>query len=335
MDTTLHFSALVVAEDQNGQFQRAVVERRLIDLPDNEVLVRVRYSSLNYKDALSATGNRGVTRNYPHTPGIDAVGTVVASTDRNWQAGDEVLCTGYDLGMNTSGGFGQYIRVPGSWLVRRPETLSPMDCMRLGTAGYTAALCVLGLQDNGVLPGRGPVLVTGATGGVGSIALLLLHRLGYEAVAVTGKESAHAFLRSLGAASVLDRRELLKDRDKPLLPARWAGVVDTVGGDLLATAIKSTGFDGVVTLCGNAASADLPISVYPFILRGVHLVGVYSANSPMERRLRVWEKLAGEWQLDLGPISRVVSLYRLEEEIMAMLAGRTTGRCVVDLEATT
>ncbi len=177
------------------------------------------------------------------------------------------------------------------------------------------------------------MLVTGATGGVGSIALMLLHRLGYEAVAVTGKASAHAYLRSLGAASVVDRQELLKDRDKQLLPARWAGVVDTVGGDLLAVAVKSTGFDGVVTLCGNAASADLPLNVYPFILRGVHLVGVYSANSPMERRLRLWEKLAGEWRVDLEPISRVVSLQQLETEITAMLAGRTTGRCVVDLEA--
>jgi NADPH:quinone reductase-like Zn-dependent oxidoreductase len=312
MDKNRPFSALVVSEDANGQFRRAIVQRRIGDLPDNEVLVRVRYSSLNYKDALSATGNRGVTRHYPHTPGIDAVGTVEASASPQWRVGDEVLCTGYDLGMNTDGGFGQYIRVPASWLVRRPETLSPLACMRLGTAGYTAGLCVLGLEDNGVLPARGPVLVTGATGGVGSIALMLLHRLGYEAVAVTGKASAHASLRSLGAASVVDRQELLKDRDKQLLPARWAGVV---------------------TLCGNAASADLPLNVYPFILRGVHLVGVYSANSPMERRLRVWEKLAGEWRLDLEPISRVVSLQQLEAELTAMLAGRTTGRCVVDLEA--
>ena len=333
MDMNRLFSALVVSEDTNGQFRRTIVQRRIGDLPDNEVLVRVRYSSLNYKDALSATGNRGVTRRFPHTPGIDAAGTVEASASPQWRVGDEVLCTGYDLGMNTDGGFGQYIRVPGSWLVRRPETLSPLACMRLGTAGYTAGLCVLGLEDNGVLPAKGPVLVTGATGGVGSIALMLLHRLGYEAVAVTGKASAHAYLRSLGTASVVDRQDLLENRDKQLLPARWAGVVDTVGGDLLAVAVKSTGFDGVVTLCGNAASADLPLNVYPFILRGVHLVGVYSANSPMERRLRLWEKLAGEWRVDLEPISRVVSLQQLETEITAMLAGRTTGRCVVDLEA--
>lgn len=330
----LEFSALVVSENEEGQFQRTIKQRHLSDLPDNEVLVRVRYSSLNYKDALSATGNRGVTRHYPHTPGVDAMGTVVASSSVAWQAGDEVICTGYDLGMNTDGGFGQYIRVPGSWLVRRPETLSPTACMRLGTAGYTAALSVLGLQDNGVLPAKGPVLVTGASGGVGSITLMLLHRLGYEAVAVTGKGSAHEHLRALGAASVLDRQDLLKDRGKQLLPARWAGVVDTVGGDLLATAIKGTAFDGVVTLCGNAASSELPLNVYPFILRGVHLVGIYSANSPMERRLRVWGKLADEWRLDdLDRISRVVSLPQLEDEIIAMLAGRTTGRCVVDLEA--
>ena len=205
MDMNRLFSALVVSEDTNGQFRRTIVQRRIGDLPDNEVLVRVRYSSLNYKDALSATGNRGVTRRFPHTPGIDAAGTVEASASPQWRVGDEVLCTGYDLGMNTDGGFGQYIRVPGSWLVRRPETLSPLACMRLGTAGYTAGLCVLGLLDNGVQPANGPVLVTGATGGVGSIALMLLHRLGYEAVAVTGKASAHAYLRSLGTARICSR----------------------------------------------------------------------------------------------------------------------------------
>ena len=169
MDMNRLFSALVVSEDTNGQFRRTIVQRRIGDLPDNEVLVRVRYSTLNYKDALSATGNRGVTRRFPHTPGIDAAGTVEASASPQWRVGDEVLCTGYDLGMNTDGGFGQYIRVPGSWLVRRPETLSPLACMRLGTAGYTAGLCVLGLLDNGVQPANGPVLVTGATGGVGSL----------------------------------------------------------------------------------------------------------------------------------------------------------------------
>lgn len=328
------FSALVVFAEQGQRFRRACVERTLADLPPGDVLIRVRYSSLNYKDALSATGNRGVTKNYPHTPGIDAAGTVADSTDPRWQLGDEVICTGYDLGMNTAGGFGQYIRVPGSWVVRKPTTLSLRQCMELGTAGFTAALSVDALAGNGVAPSKGPILVTGATGGVGTIALMLLHQLGYQAVAVTGKQDTHSWLQSLGAATILGREEILVDKDKGLLPVRWAGVIDTVGGEMLATAIKGVDYDGVVTSCGNAASADLPLNVYPFILRGVHLVGIYSANCPMARRLAIWDKLAGDWKLDhLARISRVVSLHQLEDEIMAMKTGKSKGRCVVDLEA--
>ena len=329
------FKAYLIEQDEHRKVSGRMATLAPEQLDPGEVLIRVHSSSINYKDALAATGAGKIIRRFPCVGGIDLSGEVVESTDTRFRAGDRVIATSYDIGVAHHGGYAEYARIPAGWVIPLPDGLDLHEAMALGTAGFTAALGIVRMEDNGLQPANGPVVVTGATGGVGSVALLLLHQLGYEAVAVTGKESAHAFLRSLGAASVLDRRELLKDRDKPLLAARWAGVVDTVGGDLLATAIKSTGFDGVVTLCGNAASADLPISVYPFILRGVHLVGIYSANSPMERRLRVWEKLAGEWQLDLGPISRVVSLYRLEEEIMAMLAGRTTGRCVVDLEATT
>jgi len=328
------FFALVVDLQHDGSFARAVCTRSITDLPPGEVLIRVHYSSLNYKDALSATGNRGVTKNYPHTPGIDAAGRVVDSTDPSWRPGDEVICTGYDLGMNTAGGFGQYIRVPGSWVVSRPAALSLLESMELGTAGFTAALSVAALANNGVGPTKGPVLVTGATGGVGSIALMLLHQLGYQAVAVTGKPSSHPWLQSLGASAILGREEILADKDKGLLPVRWAGVIDTVGGEMLATAIKGVDYDGVVTSCGNAASADLPLNVYPFILRGVHLVGIYSANCPMARRLAIWERLAGDWKPErLARISRVVLLNQLEEEIMAMIAGKSKGRCVVDLEA--
>jgi putative YhdH/YhfP family quinone oxidoreductase len=327
------FSALVVFEETTHQFKRTVSQKKLNQLPPGDVLVKVEYSSLNYKDALSATGNRGVTKQYPHTPGIDAAGTVVHSLDPRWTPGEQVICTGYDLGMNTSGGFSQYIRVPAGWLVKKPSGLSLLETMQLGTAGFTAALCVSALQNNGVTPSNGSILVTGATGGVGTIALMLLHHLGYQTVAVTGKKSAHAFLGSLGASTILDREAALAGQDKPLLTARWAGVIDTVGGDMLATAVKATDYDGVVTSCGNAASGDLPLNVYPFILRGVHLVGIYSANCPMARRLPVWNKLAGGWKFpELARISRLVTLNQIEEEILAMIAGKTQGRCVIDLE---
>jgi putative YhdH/YhfP family quinone oxidoreductase len=334
MENTL-FSALEVFEDSHHCFQRQIRQKAVAELPPGDVLIQVRYSSLNYKDALSASGNRGVTKKYPHTPGVDAAGVVVHSVDPIWQAGDEVICTGYDLGMNTSGGYGQYIRVPGAWVVRKPQSLSLLESMQLGTAGFTAAQCVLQLEHNAITPDKGPILVTGATGGVGTIAILLLHTLGYEVVALTGKASAHGYLMSLGATAILDRQELLSGREKQLLPVRWAGAIDTVGGDILAAAIKSTGFDGVVASCGNAASGDLPLTVYPFILRGVHLVGIYSANCVMAKRMLIWEKLACEWKMMALPrVCRIIQLGQLDAEIRAMLAGKSKGRCVVDMEET-
>lgn len=327
------FKALVVREDVHSRIQRQIEQRTLEDLPPGEVIIRVHYSSLNYKDALSANGNRGVTKHYPHTPGIDAAGVVFYSTDPRWRPGDEVLCSGYDLGMNTAGGFGQCIRVPAHWVVPKPLGLSLLECMQLGTAGFTAAQCVLHLEQHAITPDKGPILVTGATGGVGTVSLLLLHKLGYEVIAVTGKASEHAFLASLGASRVLSRNTLLADTEKALLPVGWSGAIDTVGGLPLAAAVKGTGFDGVVTCCGNAASADLPLTVYPFILRGVHLIGVYSANCPMEKRRFIWQRLATDWKLPiLAQVSRIVQLTGLEGEIQSMLAGQSKGRCVVDLE---
>ena len=326
------FAAFVVSEQVDGTFRREIVTKSVDQLPPGEVLVNVRYSSLNYKDALSASGNRGVTKVYPHTPGIDAAGVVLSSDDSRWCAGDEVICTGYDLGMNTDGGFAQMIRVPGDWLVRRPDTLSLRQSMQLGTAGFTAGLCVDGLVKNGVHPQTGPVLITGATGGVATIAILLLRSLGFRLAAVSGKPEAARFLRPLGVEEVIDRNQFLAERRRTLLPATWAGVVDTVGGDLLATAIKGTGFDGVVTSCGNASSAELPLNVYPFILRGVHLLGIYSANCPMEKRLRIWQQLATDWQIPrLDELCRVISLAALPDEIDTMLAGQSKGRCLLDL----
>ncbi|MFB0963552.1 MAG: YhdH/YhfP family quinone oxidoreductase, partial [Pseudomonas sp.] len=231
------YQALWVTE--TPQFQQRVIERSLADLPDGEVLIRVHYSSLNYKDALSATGNRGVTRTFPHTPGIDAAGVVEHSKVAEFTAGDEVIVTGYDLGMNTYGGMAQYIRVPAAWVIKRPAGLSLRESMILGTAGLTAALCVDKLLRAGLTVDAGPVLVTGATGGVGSIAIVLLKQLGFDVTAVTGKTEQAEFLRQLGAKQVIDREALTVGTDKALLKPQWAGVVDTVGGDILFNAVKS------------------------------------------------------------------------------------------------
>jgi len=322
----------VVSVAENGGIRRKVQTRTLADLPAGEVIIAVDYSSLNYKDALSANGNHGVTRRYPHTPGIDAVGRVVSSTVDDFQAGDQVLCMGYDLGMNTAGGFGGYISVPADWVMMLPSSILPIEAMQIGTAGFTAAQCVDRLLGLGLKKDDGPVLVTGATGGVGSLAVRLLSFLGFEVVAVTGKAEQRVFLEDIGATQVLERKKFLRGRNKMLLRERWAAVVDTVGGDILATAIKATRYNGIVTCCGNAASAELSVNVYPFILRGVTLAGIDSALCPMAQRKRIWEKLASVWRFPgLDKVSRTVTLERLEEEIIRMLAGKAHGRVVVDL----
>ncbi len=332
MDTTL-FRALVVSEKGPGGYTRRITEKSFDDLPEGEVLIRVDYSSLNYKDALSATGNRGVTRKYPHTPGIDAAGVVVQSSVKEFRPGHEVIASGYDLGMNTPGGFGRYIRVPAAWVLHKPASFTLHTCMQLGTAGFTAAQSVFALLGSGLKKGDGPVLVTGATGGVGSIAVALLVRLGFSVTAVTGKTEEHAFLRRLGATAILNREQATGGMTRMLLRERWAGVVDTVGGDILATAIKATKYDGRVTCCGNAASGELPVSVYPFILRGVQLLGIDSANCPMTRRKEIWRKLAGEWYISFfEEMTRTISLQELDVAIERMLRGGIRGRIVVDLQ---
>ncbi len=330
--TTRTFQALIVEEAADGRYVRKVGQRSLQDLPDGDVLIEVTYSSLNYKDALSATGHKGVTRKYPHTPGVDAAGCVAESASDEFRSGDEVLVTGYDLGMNTPGGFGQYIRVPAGWIVRRPDGLTLFETMAYGTAGFTAALSVTRLQRAGVTPDQGQILVTGATGGVGSIAVAILAKLGYQVVAATGKADEHEFLRTLGATTVIPRSEVDDTSGRPLSTARWAGVVDTVGGNPLATAIKSTKYGGVVTCCGLVASPELPTTVYPFILRSVSLLGVDSVNCPRDTRLAVWQNLAREWKpAQLGAITRTCPLDELDAEIDRILAGKMRGRLVVSL----
>ncbi|MBW1848035.1 MAG: YhdH/YhfP family quinone oxidoreductase [Deltaproteobacteria bacterium] len=325
------FKAMVVTETSEKTFTKEIKDKAIGELPAGEVTIKVSYSSLNYKDALSATGNKGVTRNYPHTPGIDAAGIVEDSTVNDFKSGEEVIVTSYDLGMNTSGGFGEYIRVPANWVVKRPENLSLKESMIYGTAGFTAGLSVNALIHT-VKPDDGEVLVTGGSGGVGSVAISILTKIGYEVVAVGGMTDEGGYLKGIGAKEVIQREDAADTSGKPVLKARWAGVIDTVGGDILATAIKSTNYGGAVTCCGNAASPDLPINVFPFILRGVRLLGIDSQNCPMDKRTLIWEKLADEWKLDkLTDISKEISLNELDENIELMLQGKNKGRTIVDL----
>ena len=328
----MEFKALLVEQPEKKVFNRSIVTRTLDDLPEGDLVVKVHYSSLNFKDALSAVGNPGVTRNFPHTPGIDAAGEVVSSADGSFQPGDKVIVTSYDLGMETDGGFGQLIRVPGKWALKLPEGLSLKESMMLGTAGLTAALSVRELVENGVTPEKGPVLVTGATGGVGSLAVAMLAKIGFEVTAVTGKLEETPYLEGLGAKQVIDREALLKGHERPMLKPTWAGVVDCVGGDMLAAAIKSAQYDGVVTCCGLVASIDIPINVFPFILRGVRLIGIDSAECPMERRIKVWQQMATEWKLDnLTDMVDEITLEGLEEKIQLMLKGGLKRRALVNL----
>ena len=326
------FRALLVEQLEKKVFTRKIVVRKVDDLPAGELLVRVHYSSLNFKDALSATGNPGVTRNFPHTPGIDAAGEVVQCSDASFAPGDEVIVTSHDLGMETDGGFGQMIRVPSTWALKLPQGMTLKESMMLGTAGLTAALSVEELANNGVTPAQGPILVTGATGGVGSLAVAILAKAGYQVTAATGKLSETDYLKKLGAAEVIERSAVTEGVERPMMKTRWAGVVDCVGGQTLAAAIKSTNPWGVVTCCGLVDTPDLPINVFPFILRGVRLIGIDSAECPRAPRVKVWQKLAHDWKpTQLETMVDEVGLEGLEEKIQAMLAGGLKRRVLVNL----
>jgi acrylyl-CoA reductase (NADPH) len=327
------YRAMVVEETGEKRFSRAITEKTIDQLPEGEVLIKVSWSSLNYKDALSASGNRGVTKSYPHTPGIDSAGVVEQSQSDSFSPGDKVIVTSYDLGMNTSGGFGQYIRVPAAWVVPLPAGLDLRESMIFGTAGFTAGMSVMALI-NTVPADGGEILVTGATGGVGSLAVALLAGLGYSVTAVSGKAEAEPFLTRLGARKILSRAEATAGHERPLLKGVWAGAIDTVGGEILANAIKSTDLGGVVTCCGNVASPDLPLTVFPFILRGVSLVGIDSQNCPMEHRRKVWQHLASDWKpASLNELCREVSLDDLDREIELILKGGQTGRIIVKMDS--
>lgn len=329
---TKTFKAFQVREEGEKQFLSDIVTRQIDDLPAGEVLIRVHYSSLNYKDALSASGNKGVTRNYPHTPGVDAAGIVEESQVSDFSPGDEVIVCGFDLGMNTSGAYAEYIRVPAKWVLPRPQGLSLRDTMAYGTAGVTAGLCIAALEHNHISPDKGKIVVSGASGGVGSMAVAILAKLGYEVVAVTGKPHAHALMKQLGASEIVGRAEVDDQSKKPLLRPKYAGAVDTVGGNILATIIKSTHYDGCVTCCGLVASPKLETTVFPFILKGVTLQGIDSVESAISRRQAVWEKLGSEWKVDaLSELTQECSLEELPSHMDAILKGQIMGRVVVKI----
>jgi len=325
------FKAFWVEKDEQG-VRHEIVTRRTDELPEGEILVEVLYSSVNYKDAMSATGVPGVTREYPHQPGIDAAGIVRESTDPNLPLGEEVIVIGFDLGMNTPGGFGQFIRVLSDWVVPLPAGLSLRESMILGTAGLTAALCMEKLEWMNAQPQDGPVLVTGATGGVGSVAVSLLASLGFEVVAMTGKEAQHDYLKALGASEIVSREALGEVSARPMLKPAFAHAIDTVGGDILTNVVKSLQPQGSVAICGLVASANFDVSVLPFILRGVNVLGVDSVELPLEDKARNWQRLAEEWRLPtLEQMTLEIGLEEISETVDSLMSGSVVGRTLVKL----
>jgi len=327
-----NFRALVT-ENVDGNFISTVKERSVSDLPEGDVLINVKYSSLNYKDGLSSIGNKGVTRNYPHTPGIDAAGVVEESSDPRFKSGDEVIVTGYSLGMSTSGGFSEYIRVPAGWVVKKPKNIGLRESMIYGTAGFTSALSVLKLTRQGlVTPDMGKIAVTGSTGGVGSVAVAMLSGLGFDVTAFTGKADKVKFLEDLGAKEVLKREDIDDQSGKPLLKPLYAGGVDSVGGNTLHTLLKSTKPFGAVTACGLTQSMELNMTVFPFILRGVSLLGIDSVELPVNVKEDTWASIAGELAVkNIEDLAVDITLDDLPEYLKMILKGETSGRVVVKI----
>ena len=333
MDKDIYkYKAMVVRQIDNNKFKKQIEQLSTNDLPSGEVLIRVHYSSLNYKDALSCSGNRGVTRHYPHTPGIDAAGVVEHSVSDDFKQGDSVVVISNDLGENTFGGFGQFISVPASWVMPLPKGMSLRESMIYGTAGFTAALAVNKLQSLGVSPESGKIVVTGASGGVGSISVALLSWLGYSVTASSGKKDVDIFLKSLGALEVVDRKAVCNKSGMTLLKQEWIGAIDSIGGNTLASLLKSCKQNGVVISIGLVESADLHTTIFPFIMRGINLLGVSASQTTMNNRKKIWEKLANEWKPNnLEELVKDCSLDSLSAEIDSIYNGNQKGRIVVDM----
>ena len=324
------FNALIARQSDTGQAV-SLEALELTDLPDNDVLIRVDYSTVNYKDGLALTGTRPIIRSYPLVPGIDLAGVIESSRDDRWQVGDRVVVNGWGLGEGHWGGLAQYAQVKSDWLVKLPETITTREAMSIGTAGYTAALCVNALLKHGTTPADGEILVTGATGGVGSVAVALLAAQGFKVVASTGKINEDAYLKALGASECVNR-ESLNVAGNPLQRERWAGVVDALGGQTLANACAQTCYGGAVAACGLAESAALPATVMPFILRGVTLYGIDSVMAPTTAREQAWQRLATD--LDKTRLESMINEISLAEAMNIggdVLAGKIRGRLLVDV----
>jgi acrylyl-CoA reductase (NADPH) len=327
MDTFRAFR--IVNED--GRIHGSIVNATVAELSAGEVLIKASYSSVNYKDALAATGTGKILRRFPLIGGIDVAGVVASSADSRFRAGDEVLVTGYDLGVANDGGYAGYVQVPANWVVPMPHDLTAFEAMALGTAGFTAGLAIVRLEQNGLRPQNGTVVVTGSTGGVGSIAVASLARLGYDVAAITGKEEAHEYLRELGAREVLSRGTL-EMGTRPLEKARWSGAVDAVGGDMLAWLTRTTDAWGCIASTGLTGGVELHTTVMPFILRGVALIGIDSVSCPMGIRTEVWRRLATDMKpKNLAAIAKEISLDGLPDAFATLLAGKARGRFVVNV----
>jgi putative YhdH/YhfP family quinone oxidoreductase len=327
----IKFKSLVIEEIEN-QFIPKIVEKNFDTLPSDKVLIKVAYSGLNFKDALSSKGHKGITKQYPHTPGIDLSGTIVESNTKEFSVGEEVLVTGYDLGMNTSGGFQEYACVPKDWVVRIPENLNLKTAMIYGTAGFTAALAIHRFQEIGIMPGTGKILVTGATGAVGTLAIALLNKQGYEVIASTGKSNMTDFLKSLGTNEVVSRQDVIDDSTRPLLPRRWKGVIENVGGITLSSVVRSVEKEGAVAIIGNVTGNKFELPIYPFILRGIALLGIESAETDMKLRKEIWSKLANDWKVNnFELLFNEIQLVQIPEYLNKMLKGELSKRTIVKL----
>ena len=326
----MQYSAYYV-EENDGVFSASISRLELEKPADGFVQIKVSHSSLNYKDALSASGNKGVTRNYPFVPGIDAAGTISDANSSQFSEGDEVIVTGYDMGMNTPGGFGEFINVPATWVVKKPNNLTHLESMSIGTAGLTAAASVLKIHES-AMESDLPVLVSGATGGVGSIGVMLISKLGKEVSALSGKSASVDFLKSIGATNIILRDEYLEAPAKAMERPLFSSAIDTVGGKILSKMLAQISPHGVVACCGNVAGIEVNTTVFPFILRGISLCGIDSAESPLDFKTSIWEKFANEWKLDLSTSTKIIAKQNLQQEIDLILQGGQEGRVVISHE---